>query len=73
MKPLKSARVTKKTKEPAKPKLGRPPRAGAPTVQVTVRVTLDERARYTEAAEAAGTTLAESARAAWEALAKNKR
>lgn len=51
---------------------GRPP--GPPearrSIQIPVRVTRDERARYEAAAAATGTTLSEEARLAWEWLAR---
>jgi hypothetical protein len=48
---------------------GRPPRAGvARSVSVDVPLTPEERERYRRAAEAAGTSLADEARRAWERL-----
>lgn len=55
------------TRRPGRPSL---PPAERRTAREEVRLTEAEKARYSAAAEAAGTTLADVARKAWEWLAK---
>lgn len=56
----------------AKPRRGRPPIAAEDrrSVQVPVRLTEEERARYEAAAARLDTTLAEEARRAWERMGR---